>query len=118
MRRLLLALLVAITAGVAIARDYTATIFWTASDDPTVTGYRVYRYVDGTPETLYDGPDTIFETSISAPTVFSVSAYNDVGESDVVPRIAAVPTAPKPATVEFRVTVSVSEGSPAAVVVE
>jgi len=104
MRLTLLTAAMALLTSIAVAKDYVATITWVPNDGDDVTGYRVYSYPDGVKTLLYEGTDTIFETPIVAPTVYSVAAYNDFGESEVVPRVAMVPqVAPK--IIEYRVIV-------------
>lgn len=108
-RLIVLVLLLLAALGIAVARDYTATITWAPNEGETVQGFRVYAYTDGEKTLLYDGQDTIYETTISKPTVFGVVAYNEYGESDVVPRAAIVPEIP-PNAVRFEVIMMPVEG--------
>lgn len=87
------------------AKDYTVTINWAPNEGEAVDGYRVYEYIDGQKFMRYEGQDTVYEQNQSEPTVFGVVAYNQYGESEVVPRVVLIPQE-RPQSLQFRVIVS------------
>ena len=52
--------------------------------------FHKYEYKNGEKLLLQEGSQTSFETEISESIILGVAAYNDHGESEVIPRIAVV----------------------------
>lgn len=84
------------------ANAQTLKATWSACDD--CGGYRVYKYENGEKLLLQEGYQTFFETEISESIVLGVAAYNDAGESEVIPRLVVIEK-PKPAIVKITVEV-------------
>ena len=84
------------------ANAQTLRATWSACDD--CDGFRVYEYKDGEKLLLQESSQTAFETEISESIVLGVAAYNDAGESEVIPRLVVIEK-PKPQIVKITVEV-------------
>lgn len=86
---------------VCVASADTVIISWSPSEE--VTGYRVYQY-DPEKRMVYEGTDTSYTQEQEESTVFGVAAYNEHGESEIIPRLVHIPKR-RPTTVTFTVEV-------------
>lgn len=84
----------------ASAQTLRAT--WAEADN--ATGYRVYEFKDGEKILLQESPQLSYESEINESIVIGVAAYNDVGESEIIPRLVLVEK-PKPQIVKITVEV-------------
>ena len=82
----------------------TAIIRWSSSE--RADGYRVYKFVDGEKIQLAETSELTHTETFNEPTVFGVSAFNEYGESEIIPR-AVFPIIQKPKTINFQITVEV-----------
>ena len=84
------------------ANAQTLIATWSPCDD--CDGFRVYQYKSGEKILLQESSQTSFETEISESIILGVAAYNDAGDSEVIPRLVVIEK-PKPAIVKITVEV-------------
>lgn len=84
------------------ANAQTLRATWSACDD--CDGYRVYQYKDGEKILLQESTELSFQMETQESIVLGVAAYNDVGDSEVIPRLVVIEK-PKPAIVKITVEV-------------
>lgn len=84
------------------ANAQTLRATWSACDD--CDGYRVYQYKNGEKLLLQESAETTFNMETQESIVLGVAAYNDAGDSEVIPRLVVIEK-PKPAIVKITVEV-------------
>lgn len=82
----------------------TAVISWSSSE--RADGYRVYKFVDGEKILLAETLELTHTEKFDEPTVFGVSAFNEYGESEIIPR-AVFPKNLDPEMVKYQVEIIV-----------
>lgn len=100
-----LVLLLALWSSFAAAQSLIITIDSELSD--TTLGYRVYRYVDGVRELVYEGQESQIRLPHTESAIYSVVSYNEHSESEEIPRIATY-TPPKPSSVTWTMEVTIT----------
>lgn len=103
--RYLAGLLLALFSILSNAQSLIITIDAELSD--TTLGYRVYKYVDGVRELVYEGQESQIRLPHAESAIYSVVSYNEHAESEEVPRIATY-TPPKPSSVTWTMEVTIT----------